>query len=51
LGYRGVVDAVVARVEKDGHPGDTGGCLWGRQQRAGAEYRRRDTGEFHDIAP
>ncbi len=50
-GDGGVADAVVAGVEEDGLPGETGGRAWGAQQCAGAEYRRRDTGVFHDIAP
>ena len=51
LGYRGVVDGVVARVEEDGHSGDTRCRLWRVEHRAKAERCRRDTGEFQDIAP
>ena len=51
LGYRGVVDGVVARVEEDGHSGDTRGRLWGVEHRADAEHCRRDTGKSQDIAP
>ena len=51
LGQRGVVDAVVARVEEYGHSTDTRCRLRGVEHRADTERCGRDGRNFQDIAP
>ena len=51
LGYRGVVDGVVAGVKEDGRSGDASRRPRCIEHSADAEHCRRDAGDLQGIAP